>query len=86
MTNDEHSFLLDLKHGIVLFSGSRLEMDERRKSFLDRCKPFQIEEEVAAALRIVAASTLNKDEIVYMNEKQRIPRRVEMRLKPKVAE
>jgi hypothetical protein len=79
--SEKVSILLDLKHGSVIFVGSHLDMEARRQSILDRCKSWQMEKEAEEALRVVRASELSKDELVYMLDKRQIPRRVEMRLK-----
>jgi hypothetical protein len=80
MTDGEQCFLLDLKHGIVLFSGSRPEMDERLRSLLVRCKELQIEKEAQTSLCILRETEVNKDEFNYMIDKRWIPRRLSMRL------
>ena len=82
--SDDRAVLLDLKHGIVPFVGSRLEMEERLRSLLDKCKSFQ--EEAGKVLLIAQESELGEGELDYMLDKRRIPRRVEMRLKTEVAE
>ena len=82
--SDDRAVLLDLRHGIVPFVGSHLEMEERLRSLLDKCKSFQ--EEAGKVLLIAQESELGEDEFGYMLDKRRIPRRVEMRLKTEVAE
>lgn len=79
----DRAVLLDLKHGTVPFVGSRPEMDERLRSLLDKCKSFQ--EEAGKALCVAQESELGEDELDYMLDKRRIPRRVEMRLKARTS-
>ena len=71
----DRAVLLDLKHGIVPFVGSRQEMDERLQSMLRSCQ------DARESLLVTQESEFSKDEFDYMLDKRRIPRRVEMRLK-----
>lgn len=84
MSETERCVLLDFKHGTAVFFGSGSEMDERRKSLLDKCKDFGVEKDAETVLRVARESEFTKDEFDHMLVKRRIPRRVEMRLNAKV--
>ena len=76
--------LVDLKHGFSLFFGTEAEMKMRYDSLEKRCKGIA-ETDFKKYLRIIETTDVAKDELLWMEEKRRLPRRVQMRFAAKHA-
>lgn len=79
--SDNACVLVDLKHGLAIFFGTREEMQSRMESICDRCKSYGAD--VGSFLHILSQKEAGVIEYAYMVEKRRIPRRIAMRLQPK---
>jgi hypothetical protein len=75
------SVVVDIKSGVAFLFGEREEMQQHIESIRSRCRVYQCESDVDSFIRLVDKQELGAGEMEYMMARNRIPKRLMMRLK-----